>query len=147
MLKFYRQGSVAYSSPSEKFVNETNSQVGNNAFISLKRKKLTAGNSRRGTFGLIRQEGNCGKAEDESGYLERFHFEAKRRSRECRVGQSFPQARDTGIAYRRGRPRRRPGQRQLPLVNSRSRAPQVRQTCLLRTTIRCVRSVGSSICA
>jgi hypothetical protein len=76
MLKFYRQESVAYSSPSEKFVNETNSLVGKSAFISLKRKKLTAGNSKGGVFGLILEEGNCGKAEDESGYLERFQFEA-----------------------------------------------------------------------
>src|SRR5260370_24757337 len=82
MLKFYRQESVAYSSPSEKFVNENKSQVGQNAFISLKRKKLTAGNSRGGIFGLMRQEGNCGKAEDESGYLERFRFEANRRRRD-----------------------------------------------------------------
>jgi hypothetical protein len=79
MLKFYGQESVAYFSPSEKFVNETNSQVGKSAFISLKRKKLTAGNSRRGAFGLVLHEGNCGKAEDESGYLERFQFEADRR--------------------------------------------------------------------
>jgi hypothetical protein len=70
MLKFYRQESEAYSSPSEKFVNETNSPVGQSAFISLKRKKLTAGNSRGGIFGGILEAGNCGKAEDESGYLE-----------------------------------------------------------------------------
>jgi hypothetical protein len=63
---------VAYSSPSEKFVNETNSQGGKTAFISLRRKKLTSGNSRGGAFGLILEEGNCGKAEDESGYLEGF---------------------------------------------------------------------------
>src|SRR5260370_41028397 len=82
MLKFYRQESVAYSSPSEKFVNESKSQVGQNAFISLKRKKLTAGNSREGIFGRMRQESTCGKAEDESGYLERFRFEANRRRRD-----------------------------------------------------------------
>jgi hypothetical protein len=89
MMKFYRQGSVAYFSPSEKFVNETNSQVGKSAFISLKRKKLTAGNSRGGIFGLILEEGNCGKAEDESGYLERFQFEANRRRPDRLVRQSF----------------------------------------------------------
>src|ERR1700731_1960476 len=89
MLKFYRQESVAYFSPSEKFVNETNSQVGKSAFISLKRKKLTAGNSRGGIFGLILEEGNCGKAEDESGYLERFQFEANRRRRDRLVRQSW----------------------------------------------------------
>jgi hypothetical protein len=72
MLKFYRQESVAYSSPSEKFVNETNSAGWPGSFISLKRKKLTAGNSREGMFGWTLEEGNCGKAEDESGYLERF---------------------------------------------------------------------------
>jgi hypothetical protein len=72
MLKFYRQESVAYSSPSEKFVNETNSAGWPGSFISLKRKKLTAGNSRVGMFGWTLEEGNCGKAEDESGYLERF---------------------------------------------------------------------------
>jgi hypothetical protein len=87
MVKFYRQGSVAYSSPSEKFVNETNSQVGKSAFISLKRKKLTARNSRGGVFGLILEEGNCGKAEDESGNLERFQFEANRRGRDRLVRQ------------------------------------------------------------
>ena len=70
MMKFYGQESVAYFSPSEKFVNETNSQVAKSAFISLKRKKLTAGNSRVGRFGLILEDGNCGKAEDEGGYLE-----------------------------------------------------------------------------
>jgi hypothetical protein len=75
MLKFYRQESVAYSSPSEKFVNETNSQVGKSAFISLKRKKLTAGNSRGGSFRWRLEESNCGKAEDESGYLEGFPVE------------------------------------------------------------------------
>jgi hypothetical protein len=94
MMKFYRQESVAYFSPSEKFVNETNSQVGKSAFISLKRKKLTAGNSGGGIFGLILEEGPCGKAEDESGYLERFQFEANRRGRDplvrqTMVGQSF----------------------------------------------------------
>src|SRR4029077_7552985 len=88
MMKFYRQESVAYFSPSEKFVNETNSQVGKRAFISLKRKKLTAGNSRGGIFGLILEEGNCGKAEDESGDLERFQFEANRR-RARRARRSF----------------------------------------------------------
>src|ERR1700746_588822 len=76
MMKFSRQESVAYFSPSEKFVNETNSQVGKSAFISLKRKKLTAGNSRGGIFGLILEEGSCGKAEDESGDLGRFQLEA-----------------------------------------------------------------------
>ena len=85
MLKFYRQESVAYSSPSEKFVNENKSHGGKSAFISLKRKKLTAGNSKGGILGLIRQEGNCGKAEDESGYLERFQFEANQRRRERQV--------------------------------------------------------------
>jgi hypothetical protein len=89
MLKFYRQESVAYSSPSEKFVNETNSQFGNSAFISLKRKKLTAGNSRGGSFRWILEEGNCGKAEDESGYLERFQFEANRRRHDRLVRQSW----------------------------------------------------------
>jgi len=88
MLKFYRQESVAYSSPSEKFVNETNSLVGKSAFISLKRKKLTAGNSKGGVFGLILEENNCGKAEDESGYLERFQFEANRCRPDRLVGQS-----------------------------------------------------------
>src|SRR5260370_37174799 len=62
--------------------HENKSQVGQNAFISLKRKKLTAGNSRKGIFGRMRQEGTCGKAEDESGYLERFRFEANRRRRD-----------------------------------------------------------------
>jgi hypothetical protein len=89
MLKFYGQESVAYFSPSEKFVNETNLQVGQGAFISLKRKKLTAGNSRGGTFGRILEEGNCGKAEDESGYLERFQFEANRRRRDRLVRQTW----------------------------------------------------------
>src|SRR5260370_36191428 len=89
MLKFYRQESVAYSSDSEKFVTENKSQVGQNAFISLKRKKLTAGNSRKGIFGRMRQEGTCGKAEDESGYLERFRFEANRRRRDRLVCPSW----------------------------------------------------------
>jgi hypothetical protein len=93
MLKFYRQASVAYSSPSEKFVNETNSQAGKSGFISLKRKKLTTGTSRAGMLGLILEEGNCGKAEDESGYLESFQFETNRRGvtawgRPIVVGQS-----------------------------------------------------------
>ena len=88
-MKFYRQESVAYFSPSEKFVNETNSQAGKSAFISLKRKKLTAGNPRGGIFGLMLEEGNCGKAEDESGYLERFQLEANRRRREALVRQSL----------------------------------------------------------
>ena len=134
MLKFYRQESVAYSSPSEKFVNETNSQVGKSAFISLKRKKLTARNSREGGFGLILEEGNCGKAEDESGYLERFQFEANRRRRDrlvrqtCRpnlVGQSFRKREIAGW---------RTDELGLDSVNGRSSAREGRQTCLLRTT-------------
>ena len=88
-MKFYRQESVAYFSPSEEFVNETNSPVGKSAFISLKRKKLKAGNSREGIFGLMLEEGNCGKAEDESGYLERFQFEANRRRRDRLVRQTM----------------------------------------------------------
>src|SRR6267378_2296133 len=91
MLKFYRQGSVAYSSPSEKFVNENKSQVGQSAFISLKRKKLTVRNSSGGIFGWIREAGNCGKAEDESGYLERFQFEAKSGRVTAWVRRSFRQ--------------------------------------------------------
>jgi hypothetical protein len=125
MVKFYRQESVAYFSPSEKFVNETNSQVGKSAFISLKRKKLTAGNSRGGIFGLILEEGNCGKAEDESGYLERFQFEANRRRRDRLVRQSFRKPAIAGS---------RTDEVGLDSVNCPSRALEVRQTCLLRTT-------------